>query len=283
MKSPTKPVTTSLNTECWQHSAVWPRDVCDHKGGSLHWNQAKQSTSVTFVMVGWGIGLQAESLLFTQEMSYLSEASCLSVLGISAVFEESEFYLNPCRQKAMLSLPTTKGIEMCSSASLILHDPYPAPVINRTDRTDLCFSVTGWGLQRSLYLFSVKLQLPKGRIKYWRNFFSCVYGCVQIHRGDYTNPVLHFLGSCAKALNFDKTTVTMFTVSLSVLSFLMKYSETTFICCILEVSKRFMLVACTEEMECVQMQKWWVTGQSQIQEDWEQNSEYLFLASCSDW
>lgn len=94
--------------------------------------------------------------------------------------------------------------------------------------------------------------------------------------------MLQFLGSFAKALYLDKTPVTMFTLSHSALSSLVKYSCTPFICCILEVSKRFMLVACTEEMECVQMQKWWVIGQSQIQEDGEQYGKCLFLALCSD-
>lgn len=41
--------------------------------------------------------------------------------------------------------------------------------------------------------------------------------------------MLEFLGSFAKSLNFDRTTVTTFTVSFNALSFLVKYSYTTFI------------------------------------------------------
>lgn len=105
-KSPTKLVTTSLSTEYWQHNAVWPRNVCDHKGGSLHGNQAKQSTSVTFVMVGWGIAFKLKACFSPKRCPHFLEASCLSVSGVS-VFEESEFYLNSCWQKARSSLPTT--------------------------------------------------------------------------------------------------------------------------------------------------------------------------------
>lgn len=67
--------------------------------------------------------------------------------------------------------------------------------------------------------------------------------------------MLQFLGSFAKALYFDKPTSPMFRVSLGTLLSLVKYTYTAFICCILEVSKRFMLLACTEEMKCVHMQK----------------------------
>lgn len=78
----------------------------------------------------------------------------------------------------MLSLPTPLATEMCSSASLPLQDLYPAPVINRTDRTDLSIALLNGKVYRATYIHSPANCSCQKAGQDTKEIFSAVYVAV---------------------------------------------------------------------------------------------------------